>query len=197
MFTGIIEATGEVAAVQVLGSNIRFTFRSSISDELHVDQSLSHDGVCLTVIATGSGWHQVDAIRETLDRSTLGAWELGTIVNLERAMKLGDRLDGHLVQGHVDATVECLRIDPLDGSTIYSFTLDPQMNHLVVQKGSICINGISLTVVDPNDSQFSVAIIPYTAAHTNMASLAVGDRVNIEFDIVGKYLQKMAAAYTN
>ncbi len=195
MFTGIIEAMGEVVAAQAVGTNIRFTVQSPISDELHVDQSLSHDGVCLTVVATGPGWHQVDAIDETLQRSTLGTWHKGTLVNLERAMKMGERLDGHLVQGHVDTTVECLQIEQLDGSAIYTFALDPKMQHLVVQKGSVCINGISLTVVDPTASQFSVAIIPYTAEYTNIGTLEVGSYVNIEFDIVGKYLEKMAGAY--
>ena len=194
MFTGIIEAAGTVTRVERERDNVHFTVASPISGELKVDQSLSHDGVCLTVVALDEGTHTVTAIRETLDRTWLGEWTEGTIVNLERAMQAGGRLDGHIVQGHVDTVGECLRVEESEGS--WYFTFQYRTDDLLVDKGSVCINGVSLTVVKPSDERtFSVAIIPYTYAHTNFQSLQPGSLVNLEFDIIGKYIARQLAAY--
>ena len=195
MFTGIIEAAGEVVAVDQEGDNVHFTVRSSLSHALKIDQSLSHDGVCLTVVATGENTHTVTAIRETLQRTRLGEWSAGTRVNLERAMQAGARLDGHIVQGHVDTVGTCTRVEEAGGSWYYTFRYGT--TDLLVDKGSVSVNGVSLTVVGPTEDTFRVAIIPYTYEHTNFRDLRVGDQVNLEFDIVGKYIARQMAAYRN
>lgn len=195
MFTGIIESLGTVKNVRSEGSNIHFTIESSISHELKIDQSVSHNGVCLTVVALENGTHTVTAIQETLQRSNLNNLQQGSTVNLERAMLANARLDGHLVQGHVDTTAECVEIQTLDGSWYFQFRYTPTKEHLLVDKGSICVNGVSLTVVEPHDDLFSVAIIPYTYEHTTFKKLQVGDAINLEFDIIGKYIAKYAQLY--
>lgn len=191
MFTGIIEALGRVKSIEKDRSNIHFTIESPISSELSIDQSLSHDGVCLTVVGLENGCHRVTAIAETLLRSRLSEWTENTLVNLERCMPVNGRLDGHLVQGHVDDVAECLSVEDRDGSWLYTFRYQPTLEHLLVDKGSVCINGVSLTVVAPEDGRFSVAIIPYTWEHTNFHRLQPGSRVNVEFDIIGKYVAAM------
>ena len=193
MFTGIIEAAGTITAIAREADNVHFTVESPISDELKVDQSLAHDGVCLTVVALERGTHTVTAIRETLERTRLGDWEVGGVVNLERAMQAGARLDGHIVQGHVDTVAECVDVEESGGSWYYTFRY--ATDDLLVDKGSVCVNGVSLTVVTPTDDTFRVAIIPYTHAHTNFRELRPGSSVNIEFDIIGKYIARQLAAY--
>ncbi len=200
MFTGIIEALGTVEKIEKDRSNIHFTIASPISGELKVDQSVSHDGVCLTVVESAiprwsgagsnpqSAIHKVTAVEETLRRSRLGSWQEGAIINLERCLPIGGRLDGHMVQGHVDTVATCVEVLETGGSWRYTFRYPVANRHLLVDKGSVCINGVSLTVVEPRDDLFSVAIIPYTWEHTNFKALAVGDLVNIEFDILGKYV---------
>ena len=195
MFTGIIETVGKVQAIKKKGSNVDFTIASAVSNELKIDQSVSHNGVCLTVVEVGEGWHTVTAIEETLKRSNLGNWGVGSLANLERAMMANARLDGHMVQGHVDATATCQKVEEVAGSWYYTFQYIPGPGHILVDKGSVCINGVSLTVVDPVDDLFQVAIIPYTYEHTNFKTLAAGDSVNIEFDIIGKYIAKYISVY--
>ncbi|MFN7119464.1 MAG: riboflavin synthase [Saprospiraceae bacterium] len=195
MFTGIIESLGTVKTIRREGSNVHFTIASPISHELKIDQSLAHNGVCLTVVALEDGAHTVTAILETLQRSNLSALQEGSLVNLERAMLANARLDGHMVQGHVDTTAECIAVEVLDGSWYYRFRYTPTEEHLLVDKGSICINGVSLTVVEPYDDVFSVAIIPYTYEHTTFKTLQEGDKVNLEFDIIGKYIARYAKLY--
>lgn len=195
MFTGIIEAEGHVENIEQEGTNFHFTIASSISDELKIDQSLAHDGVCLTVVALAPGKHTVTAIEETMKRTRLGQWQAGTVVNLERAMRPNGRLDGHMVQGHVDKVGECISVEDVDGSWYYRFRYEPAPEHLLVDKGSVCVNGVSLTVVDPTDDEFSVAIIPYTYEHTNFHQLKPGSQVNLEFDIIGKYIARHLALY--
>ncbi len=191
MFTGIIESMGTVIDRASEEGNVIFRVQSSISSQLRIDQSLAHNGVCLTVVAQEQDWHEVVAIQETLDRSALNLLQPGSLVNLERAMKLADRLDGHLVQGHVDAIAEVTEIADQGGSHLYTFRCDhPDTDQLVVDKGSICINGVSLTLIKPTNQTFQVAIIPYTFEYTNFKSLTVADLVNIEFDILGKYVAK-------
>ncbi len=197
MFTGIIEALGVIRAKQAEGSNVHFTIESLISPDLKIDQSVAHNGVCLTVVAVEDGAHTVTAIQETLQRSNLADLQVGSVVNLERAMLANARLDGHLVQGHVDATAVCTTVETLEGSWYYHFRYMPSPDHLLVDKGSVCINGVSLTVVEPRDDVFSVAIIPYTFEHTNFKHLQVDDRVNLEFDIIGKYIARYAKLYFN
>ncbi len=195
MFTGIIEALGTVRQIRQEGSNYHFDIASSISSELKIDQSVSHNGVCLTVVALGDDTHTVTAIEETMLRSNLGQLQVGDTVNLERAMLASARLDGHIVQGHVDGTGTCVNVDERDGSWYYEFTYEPSPEHLLVDKGSICINGVSLTVVDPKDDRFSVAIIPYTYEHTTFKALQAGDKINLEFDVIGKYIGKYFDVY--
>lgn len=192
MFTGIIEASGTIREVRSAGTNKTFLIFSSIAPELAVDQSVSHDGACLTVEEVRGGEYQVTAIRETLDKTTLGNWKTGDLVNLERCMKMNGRLDGHIVQGHVDGTARCLSKKTLDGSWEYSFELHKKFAPLVIEKGSICLNGISLTVFNVKKKSFSVAIIPYTFEHTNIQSVEAGGVVNIEFDMIGKYISRLA-----
>jgi riboflavin synthase len=195
MFTGIIESLGQLTAMRAEGDNLHFTIASPISEQLKVDQSVSHDGVCLTVVAVADGTHTVTAIRETLLRSKLQAWKPGQFINLERAMLAHARLDGHLVQGHVDTVGACVSVEEAGGSWYYRFRYAPRPDWLLVDKGSVCINGVSLTVVEPADDTFSVAIIPYTYEHTNFRQLVAGDLVNLEFDVIGKYIARHLAAY--
>jgi riboflavin synthase len=190
MFTGIIEAFGLVIAIEVQGDNRVFTIESEIAGELKVDQSLSHNGVCLTVSSlVGPERYQVTAVPETLQRSNLAALSPGDLVNLERAMVLGGRLDGHLVQGHVDQTATCKHIEELDGS--WEFVFEYESNHPLIEKGSICLNGVSLTCYNISADSFQVSIIPYTFEHTNFKNLRPGDQVNLEFDMIGKYVQRL------
>ncbi|HLT73550.1 MAG TPA: riboflavin synthase [Ohtaekwangia sp.] len=191
MFTGIIESMGRVVSVTEEGTNKKFNIESSISGELRVDQSVSHNGVCLTVVEAGSGHHAVVAILETLTRSTLGKLKVGDRVNLERCMLNNGRFDGHIVQGHVDQAGTVTGITELDGSWLFDFTYDPTGGNVTVEKGSVCINGVSLTCFNSTGNSFRVAIIPYTYEHTNFHSLRVGDTVNLEFDIIGKYVQRL------
>jgi riboflavin synthase len=199
MFTGIIEALGTVKEIRGEGTNKHFTIASPVSSELKIDQSIAHNGVCLTVVAQEGSTHTVTAIDETLQRSNLGQLSEGSLLNLERAMQSNARLDGHIVQGHVDTTAECTGVESIDGSWLFGFEYPLQPEHILVDKGSICIDGISLTVVSPVEEagmvRFSVAIIPYTMEHTNFQSLKPGDRVNLEFDIIGKYVSKYMALY--
>ena len=190
MFTGIIESLGKITDVSVDRGNIDLTIKSDISKELKVDQSVSHNGVCLTVTETRNNTHKVTAVKETLDKSSLKNSLVGDLINLERAMKLGERLDGHLVQGHVDGVAKCLRVSVNDGSWIYKFEFDIAYEMLLIEKGSICINGVSLTVFDIEENTFKVTIIPYTYENTSFKTLKEGDIVNIEFDMIGKYLAR-------
>ncbi|MEQ8238593.1 MAG: riboflavin synthase [Cyclobacteriaceae bacterium] len=190
MFTGIIESLGELVEKKEEGSNIHFGFRSDISKELKIDQSVSHNGVCLTVTACDASMHYVTAVQETLIKSNLGSLNIGDLVNLERCMVMNGRLDGHIVQGHVDATAEVIAVTDTNGSWIYEFGFK-EIEPLMVEKGSVCINGVSLTCFDIAKRSFKVAIIPYTYEHTNFKKLQKRSTVNIEFDIIGKYIQKL------
>ena len=190
MFTGIIEALGEIKQISTEGSNRVFTIQSAIASEFKVDQSVSHNGVCLTVTSLISpDGYQVAAVSETLERSNLGSLKVGDLVNLERSMVLGGRLDGHLVQGHVDQTAICKSIRDTEGSWAFCFEFDPDNNQIVVEKGSICVNGVSLTCFNVSGMSFEVTIIPYTYLHTNFCTLKPGYTVNLEFDVIGKYIQ--------
>ncbi|MDB5118783.1 MAG: riboflavin synthase alpha chain, partial [Sphingobacteriales bacterium] len=191
MFTGIIETLGKVVELHNDHGNLNLTISSSISDELKIDQSVAHNGVCLTVVAIDNGKHTVTAIEETLNKTSLGNLKLGDDINLERCMQMNGRLDGHIVQGHVDQTAECINLLELDGSWEYTFRYDASIGNVTVEKGSICVNGISLTVVNSLDDCFSVAIIPYTHEHTNLKHVQPGDIVNLEFDIIGKYVARL------
>lgn len=191
MFTGIIETTGHIAAIQREGGNIHFTLESAISHALKVDQSVSHDGICLTVTAVDGNRHIVTAIDETLQRSNLRNRKVGDEINLERSMLMNGRLDGHLVQGHVDELVECTKVEEREGSRMYTFRIREAKSRLLVEKGSVCINGVSLTVVKASKKKFSVAIIPYTLEHTTFKDLKEGDQANIEYDIIGKYVARL------
>ncbi|MBL7941857.1 MAG: riboflavin synthase [Flavobacteriales bacterium] len=196
MFTGIIEAMGLVEDITASGSNVSFRIQSAFTPELGVDDSVAHDGVCLTIESIVGNTYQVTAIDETLRRTTLGQWQRGTLVNLERPLRMNGRLDGHMVQGHVDATANCIRVEEKQGSWIIHFQLTEPHGGLIVEKGSICINGVSLTVVDAGTDSFSVAIIPFTWEHTNFHRLHVGDKVNIEFDVIGKYVKAQTLPQT-
>ena len=191
MFTGIIEAFGRVIALEREGENLHISIESSLSKELKIDQSVAHNGVCLTVVKCDPKNYTVTAIDETLKKTNLGTLKMGSYVNLERAMKLGARLDSHMVQGHVDQTAKCIEAKTLDGSWFYTFEYDKSSGHITIEKGSITINGVSLTVVNSKENQFSVAIIPFTYEHTNFNQLNIGDPVNLEFDLIGKYLAKL------
>lgn len=191
MFTGIIETTGKVVGIEEKGTNKSFTINADFTSELKVDQSVAHNGVCLTIESIGEEHYVCTAIDETLKRTNLSSLGKGDIVNLERCMKLGDRLDGHIVQGHVDSTAVCTEIDEINGSHVFTFELKEPHNGLLVEKGSVTINGVSLTVMAVDRTSFSVAIIPYTFEHTNFNKLATNDQVNIEFDILGKYVASM------
>ena len=190
MFTGIIETTGIVESIEQSGTNLSFWISSSISNELKIDQSVSHDGVCLTVEAVAENRHRVTAIEETLNKTNLRNWKQNTKVNMERCMQLNARLDGHMVQGHVDAIAFCIATEEKQGSWEYRFQVPSECLHLIIEKGSVCINGISLTAFDLKFNSFKVAIIPYTYHHTNINTLKNGSVVNIEFDVIGKYLAR-------
>ncbi len=206
MFTGIIESLGRVEKIETEGTNVHFTIASAVSNELKIDQSLAHNGVCLTVVKQTPQYHTVTAIDETLKKTNLNDWKVGDSVNLERAMSAQARLDGHIVQGHVDTTGVCIGIENQNGSWLFTFQYEPTPDaelhganrahqYIVVDKGSICINGVSLTVVNPIKNTFSVAIIPYTYEHTTFHALKIGDRINLEFDVIGKYILKYFEAY--
>ena len=190
MFTGIIESLGEIVNINEELDNIHFTVRSEISPELKIDQSLSHSGVCLTVIDIEKNCHTVTAVKETLDKSALKNLKKGDVFNLERAMKMGGRLDGHLVQGHVDDIAKCVDVKVNEGSWIFTFSFNEKFKNLIIEKGSICINGVSLTVFNVTNNSFDVTIIPYTYDNTNFNKINVGDIVNIEYDMIGKYLAR-------
>jgi len=189
MFTGIIEQIAEVVKLESEGSNIHISLKSTITSELKIDQSVSHNGVCLTVVKINGDEYIVTAIKETLDKSNIGLLVVGSKVNIERCLKIGDRLDGHMVQGHVDQTAKCVAVKKENGSYVYTFK-HKESDNMTVEKGSVCVNGISLTVVNSKDTSFSVAIIPYTHEHTNFHELTEGTVVNIEYDILGKYIAK-------
>lgn len=191
MFTGIIETTGIVKEVITNGSNRTFWIQSGISSELNIDQSVSHNGVCLTVEEIKDNMHRLTAIDETLAKTNLNNWQMGDVVNLERCLQMNGRLDGHIVQGHTDATASCKTMLEKDGSWEYSFEIDKKFAGLIIEKGSVALNGISLTIFNVGDNSFTVAVIPYTYQHTNMKQLKVSDSVNIEFDMIGKYVNRM------
>ena len=191
MFTGIIEALGKVENIREENSNLHISLSSPFTNELQIDQSVAHNGVCLTVVDIEDNIYTVTAIDETLKRSNLGQLQVNDVVNLERCTKIGARLDGHIVQGHVDQTGVCTEIENQDGSWKFSFQYQANATNVTVQKGSICINGVSLTVVDSKDDQFSVAIIPYTYENTSFKDIKLGTKVNLEFDIIGKYVARL------
>ena len=191
MFTGIIETLGTITAIENQATNVQFIINSAISHELKIDQSVAHNGVCLTVVALNSGGHTVTAIDETLTKTNLGFLKVGAKINLERCMQMNGRLDGHIVQGHVDQTAICIKRVEIDGSWEFRFKYNSVEGNVTVEKGSVCINGISLTVVNSTDDEFSVFIIPYTYEHTNMHEIDRGDTVNLEFDIIGKYVARL------
>ncbi|MBL7700500.1 MAG: riboflavin synthase [Chitinophagaceae bacterium] len=190
MFTGIIEATGKVESITEEGSGRIFWISSPISHELKTDQSLSHNGACLTVEQAANNQHRVTAVQETLGKTNLGEWRVGDLVNLERCMQLNGRLDGHIVQGHVDTPGICTSVESKNGSWEYQFSFLPSFAPLVIEKGSICVNGISLTCYNVTGTGFTVAIIPYTYEHTNIKNVKAGGKVNLEFDMIGKYIQR-------
>ncbi len=191
MFTGIIETLGIIKDLRKADENIHITVSSSITNELKIDQSVAHNGVCLTVVAIENDTYTVTAIQETIRKTNVGDWQLNDVVNLERAMKLGDRLDGHIVQGHVDQIGICKSIEETDGSWRFTFEYDSSLNNITIEKGSITVNGVSLTVVDSKTNEFSVAIIPYTYEHTNFKNFKIGSKINLEFDVIGKYVAKL------
>lgn len=193
MFTGIIETIGKVVAIEENGVCLDFVIQSAISSQLKIDQSVSHNGACLTVVELSDDTHRVTAVPETLVKTNLGQLQVGDVVNLERCTIVGGRLDGHIVSGHVDATGTCVQVLENQNSWVFTFHYLPSANALVVEKGSICINGISLTVFDVHDDVFSVAIIPYTYEHTNIHAVKAGSTVNLEFDIIGKYVARITS----
>ena len=195
MFTGIIEAFGKVVNLKKDQENLHLRLDSPLTRELKIDQSLSHNGVCLTVVDTSGDQYTVTAIQETLEKTNLGKLKIGDLVNLERAMMMNSRLDGHIVQGHVDQTGFCSGIDFRQGSWFFDFEYNQHQKNITIEKGSICVNGVSLTVVKSNLNKFSVAIIPYTYDHTNFHQIQKGDAVNIEFDMIGKYISKLYDLY--
>ncbi|MBX2905196.1 MAG: riboflavin synthase [Taibaiella sp.] len=188
MFTGIIESLARVAAIRHEGSNVHFTITSTLAPELRIDQSVAHNGVCLTVVAIDGNNYVVTAVAETLAKTNLGTWQVGDEINIERSLKIGDRLDGHFVQGHVDATATCIEKQALEGSWLFRFRFPAAFAALIIEKGSVCINGVSLTVFNAGKDEFTVTIIPYTHEHTNFHNIEEGTIVNIEFDVLGKYL---------
>jgi riboflavin synthase len=193
MFTGIIETLGVIQEIKKEKNNVHITINASITSELKVDQSVAHNGICLTVVVIKDTFYTVTAIDETIKKTNLSDWKVGDSVNLERAMKLGDRLDGHIVQGHVDQTGTCVIAEETNGSWHYSFEYDEKLNNITIEKGSITVNGVSLTVVNSKKNQFSVAIIPYTYEHTNFKTFEVGTKINLEFDVIGKYVSRLYA----
>ncbi|WP_179353193.1 riboflavin synthase [Winogradskyella vidalii] len=191
MFTGIIEDLGTIDKLVKEGGNLHITVRASVTNELKIDQSVAHNGVCLTVVGIDGNTYTVTVIQETLEKTNLGFLKSKDFVNIERAMKLGDRLDGHIVQGHVDQTAKCISIVEADGSWVFTFEYDKNLNNITIEKGSITVNGVSLTVVNSQLNRFSVAIIPYTFNHTTFKNLKVDDTVNLEFDVIGKYVTRL------
>jgi riboflavin synthase len=191
MFTGIIETLATITEITKEQENIHLTLRSELTPELKIDQSVAHNGVCLTVVKIKDDTYTVTAIKETIDKTTLGTWKQNEEVNLERAMKLGDRLDGHIVQGHVDETGICKSVTEENGSWIFTFEYQSEKNNITIEKGSITVNGTSLTVVNSKENEFSVAIIPYTYEHTIFKNTKVGSKVNLEFDVIGKYVARL------
>lgn len=195
MFTGIVETLAQISQISQDGTNIHFDLACPIQSELKVDQSVSHNGVCLTVVEVTSAYYRVTAVQETLEKTNLGDWKVGDKVNIERCMPAVGRFDGHIVQGHVDQVGTVTRIMDKGGSWEFDFSYDPSMGNVTVEKGSICVNGTSLTCFNSREGGFSVAIIPYTFEHTVFHQLEVGDRVNLEFDVVGKYIQRILKGY--
>ena len=193
MFTGIIEDLGVVESLEQEQTNLHLTIKSKLASALKIDQSVSHNGVCLTVVDLTPSTYTVTAIKETLDKTNLNGLKIGDVVNLERGLKLGARLDGHMVQGHVDQVGECIGIETQDGSWVYSFEYDEALGNVTIEKGSVTVNGVSLTVVNSKNNGFSVAIIPYTHEHTNFHTFEVGTVVNLEFDVIGKYVTRLYA----
>lgn len=191
MFTGIIESLGIIEEIEKDNDNLNITLFSEITSELKIDQSVSHNGICLTVIKIDNNLYTVTAIKETINKTSIGNWKKDDLINLERAMKLGDRLDGHIVQGHVDQIGICKELKETNGSWSFTFQYDASLNNITIEKGSITINGVSLTVVNSKSDEFSVAIIPYTFEHTNFKSISKGTIVNLEFDVIGKYVAKL------
>jgi riboflavin synthase len=194
MFTGIIENLAKIDSIKKNKKNLDITLYSSLTSEFKIDQSISHNGICLTVVNINESHYTVTAIEETINKTTISKWRVGDIVNLERAMKIGGRLDGHMIQGHVDQIGQCIHVETMDGSWEYTIQYEKSEN-ITVEKGSIAINGVSLTVIDSRPNQFKVAIIPYTFEHTSFNKLKKNDYVNLEFDILGKYLSKMISNY--
>jgi len=195
MFTGIIENIGEVITLEKDKTNLQITVKSILTSELKIDQSIAHNGVCLTVVDINNDSYTVTAIDETLSKTNLDLLKVNDKINLERAMKLGDRLDGHIVQGHVDQTGKCIAIEEKNGSWVFTFEYDKNKRNITIEKGSITINGVSLTVLDSHKNEFSVAIIPYTYNHTNFCSIKINDFVNLEFDVIGKYIARLTKSY--
>jgi riboflavin synthase len=191
MFTGIIETLATVREIKKLDDNFDISIDSKITSELKIDQSVAHNGVCLTVVAINQNVYTVTAIRETIEKTNLSDWKVGDIINLERAMKLGDRLDGHIVQGHVDQIGTCKSIENANGSWYFTFEYDENRNNITIEKGSITVNGVSLTAVNSKKNEFSVAIIPYTYENTNFKNFEVGTKINLEFDVIGKYVSRL------
>ena len=191
MFTGIIEDLGIVEALEQENTNLQLTIKSKLASELKIDQSVSHNGVCLTVIDLTASSYTVTAIKETLDKTNLNSLKVGDRVNLERGLKLGERLDGHMVQGHVDQVGTCINVEAQNGSWIYTFEYNPKLGNITIEKGSVTVNGVSLTVINSKDNGFSVAIIPYTYEHTNFHTFEEGTVVNLEFDVIGKYVSRL------
>lgn len=193
MFTGIIETLGVIQEIKKEKDNVHVTIDSSITAELQIDQSVAHNGICMTVVAINNNCYTVTAIGETVKKTNLSYWQTGDTINLERAMKLGDRLDGHIVQGHVDQIGTCIAVQETNGSWFYTFEYDETLNNITIEKGSITVNGVSLTVVNSKKNEFSVAIIPYTYEHTNFKTFKVGTIINLEFDVIGKYVSRLYA----
>ena len=191
MFTGIIEEVGEVSRIKPEGGNMHFSIKAAMTPELKIDQSVAHNGVCLTVVSINDNEYTVTAVAETLEKTNLKDLAEGSPVNLERGMKLGDRLDGHIVQGHVDQTAICKKVQEKDGSWEFTFEYDPTLQNITIEKGSITVNGVSLTVVNSKKNEFSVAIIPYTYEHTTFKYFKEGDVINLEFDVIGKYVKRI------
>lgn len=197
MFTGIIESIGEIKRIESAGSNLIFFIKSGISGELKIDESVCHNGVCLTIEEINDDIYRVSAIEETVKKTNAGSWKVDDVVNLERSMRLTDRLDGHIVQGHIDGTGNCIKKEKKAGSTEFTFEFDPSFAALIIEKGSICVNGVSLTAFNVTNQNFTVAIIPYTFSHTNFKFLEEGNAVNLEFDVLGKYIARFAAVKEN
>ncbi|WP_333693274.1 riboflavin synthase [Flavobacterium sp.] len=193
MFTGIIESIGIVSEIKKESSNLHITISSVLTPELKIDQSVAHNGVCLTVVEIKDKTYTVTAIKETLEKTNVGNWKVGDKINLERAMLLGSRLDGHIVQGHVDQVGYCTQISESNGSWYFTFEYNADLNNITIEKGSITVNGVSLTVVNSKKNEFSVAIIPYTYEHTNFHTFSVGTQINLEFDLIGKYISRIVS----